>query len=363
MRPAGAASPAGQGPSRGVPRRYDPGGMGCDQGELLEVRGLTVAFDTAAGPIRPVDGVSLSVRRGETVAIVGESGCGKSLTALAILRLIDPPGRIAGGQIAFEGTDLLSLPQRRMRRLQGGRIAMIFQEPLTSLNPVLTAGRQIVEAIELHCGLGGRSARELAVRLLAEVGIGDASRRLRAYPHELSGGMCQRVMIAMALAGRPSLLIADEPTTALDATIQAQVLELLADIQRRTGMSLLLITHDLGVAARMADRVNVMYAGRVVESGVTAALLDEPLHPYTQALLRCLPRLPRTSERLEVIPGLVPSPGAFPAGCRFHPRCAVGREDPRCQTEDQPLLDVRPARRAACWKALAASRVESSSGW
>lgn len=329
--------------------------MALGQGELLRVDGLVTEFDTGDGAIRPVDGVSLSVRRGEAVAVVGESGCGKSLTALSIMRLLPPPGRVVGGEVLFDDQDLLAMPERQMRRLRGGRMAMIFQEPASALNPVLTAGRQIAEAIELHRGLRGRAARKLATELLARVGISDARRRFAAFPHELSGGMAQRVMIAMALAGKPALLIADEPTTALDVTIQAQVLGLLHDLRHETGMSLLLITHDLGVVAEAAERVYVMYAGRIAETAPTAALLAAPLHPYTQALLRCLPSLTSKTARLPAIPGAVPSPAAFPSGCRFHPRCEIGRDSQRCRSEDQRLTEVCPGHRVACWEALEAA--------
>jgi peptide/nickel transport system ATP-binding protein len=289
---------------------------------LLEVSGLTVAFDTERGPIQPVRDVSFSIDPGQTVAVVGESGSGKSVTALSILRLIpEPPGRIVGGRIAFEGRDLLARSEREMRSVRGKDIAMIFQEPMTSLNPVFTIGDQIVEAIVLHQGVNTRRAYAIAEQSLKDVGIADPGRRLGEYPHQMSGGMRQRVMIAMALSCRPKLLIADEPTTALDVTIQAQILELLRKLQREYGMAILLITHDLGVVAENADTVAVMYASRVVEFATVEDLFDRPRHPYTEGLFRSIPRLGAHSERLETIPGTVPNPARFPTGCKFHPRC------------------------------------------
>ncbi len=324
---------------------------------LLAVQDLSVEFDTDAGPVSAVDGVSLQVRRGQTVAIVGESGCGKSVTALSIMRLLPRPvGRITGGRILFtqaasdEGgggsdlqrhppgvvlprdslqQDLLTLSAREMCRIRGNRIAMIFQEPFASLNPVYTVGAQIVEAIELHRPLRGKAARAVAVEMMHQVGIPDAAERFRDYPHQMSGGMLQRVMIAMALSCRPSLLIADEPTTALDVTTQSQILELLRTLQVRAHMGVIIITHDLGVVAQIADYVYVMYAGRIVEHAPTDALFAEPLHPYTQGLMRCMPRLAGKKTRLDVIPGSVPDPTCFPPGCRFHPRCRRSTEQAR----------------------------------
>jgi oligopeptide/dipeptide ABC transporter ATP-binding protein len=338
---------------------------------LLEIRDFTLGFDTDAGLIRPVQEVSLAIHPGQTVALVGESGCGKSVTAMSVLRLIpEPPGRVLGGQIIFQGRDLLGLPEPEMRRVRGGQIAMIFQEPMTSLNPVYTIGDQIVEAIALHQGLRGRKARDLAEQALGEVGIADAHRRLDEYPHQMSGGMRQRVMIAMALSCRPRLLIADEPTTALDVTIQAQILELLGRLQRDTGMAILLITHDLGVVAENADVVAVMYASRIVECARVEDLYDRPQHPYTQGLLRAIPRLNRHMGRLETIPGVVPNPARFPSGCKFHPRCGLARtlagQAPadqrveiisgieratvlrRCCGEEPGLRQVQPDHGAAC---------------
>jgi peptide/nickel transport system ATP-binding protein/oligopeptide transport system ATP-binding protein len=293
---------------------------------LLEIKDLNIAFDTERGQIRPVRDVSLSIYPGQTVALVGESGCGKSVTALSILRLIpQPPGRMLGGQILLEGRDLLTLPEREMRDVRGKDIAMIFQEPMTSLNPVYTIGDQIVEAVMLHQGVSTRRAYEIAEQSLADVGISDPHRRVHEYPHQMSGGMRQRVMIAMALSCQPKLLIADEPTTALDVTIQAQILELLRKLQRERGMSILLITHDLGVVAENADTVGVMYASRIVEFAKVEELFDRPQHPYTEGLFRSIPKLGQYAQRLETIPGMVPAPSRFPSGCKFHPRCSRTR--------------------------------------
>ena len=293
---------------------------------LLQVSRLDVAFETNRGLIQPVRDVSFSIFPAQTVALVGESGCGKSVTSLSILRLIpQPPGRILGGQILFDGRDLLRLSEREMRSVRGKEIAMIFQEPMTSLNPVYTIGDQIVEAITLHQGVSAAAASVIAQDALHDVGIADPRRRLSEYPHQMSGGMRQRVMIAMALACRPRLLIADEPTTALDVTIQAQILELLRKLQHERGMSILLITHDLGVVAENADVVNVMYASRIVETATVEDLFDKPQHPYTEGLFRSVPKLGHEAERLVTIPGQVPNPARFPAGCKFHPRCARTR--------------------------------------
>lgn len=293
---------------------------------LLDIRNLSIAFATSRGDIYPVQDVSLSIYPGQTVALVGESGCGKSVTSLSVLRLIPtPPGKITSGQILFQGQDLLKLPESQMRSVRGGEIAMIFQEPMTSLNPVYTVGDQIVEAITLHQKVNSRQAYAIAEQALREVGIADPARRLQAYPHEMSGGMRQRVMIAMALSCRPKLLIADEPTTALDVTIQAQILELLRKLQQERNMAILLITHDLGVVAENADVVNVMYASRIVETARVEDLFDRPQHPYTQGLLRSVPRLGGQHERLETISGNVPNPSRFPPGCKFHPRCPRAR--------------------------------------
>jgi peptide/nickel transport system ATP-binding protein len=296
---------------------------------LLEIRNLTVAFDTERGaePIRPVQDVSLAIYPGQTVAVVGESGSGKSVTALSILRLVpSPPGRTLAGEILLEGRDLCKLDESQLQRVRGKEIAMVFQEPMTSLNPVYTVGDQIIEAVTLHQNVRFKEARQIAEEAMAAVGIADPRERLGAFPHQLSGGMRQRVMIAMALSCRPKLLIADEPTTALDVTIQAQILELLRKLQRERAMSILLITHDLGVVAENADVVAVMYAGRIVEYAGVEELFDHPQHPYTRGLFAAVPRLGNAAARLEAIPGTVPNPAAFPPGCRFHPRCSLTRQ-------------------------------------
>jgi oligopeptide/dipeptide ABC transporter ATP-binding protein len=288
---------------------------------LLEVSDLTTSFPSGETEIPVVDEVSFSIESGEVLALVGESGCGKSMTALSIMRLVPKPGRIRHGQIVMNGRDVRALSIPEIRRLRGHEISMIFQEPMTSLNPVVTVGKQVVEAIQLHDTADRASARKRTVELFDRVGIPDASERFDAYPHQLSGGLKQRVMIAMALSTRPTLLIADEPTTALDVTIQAQILELLRELQRETGMSILLITHDLGVVNELADRVAVMYAGRIVEMGTRLDLLRAPVHPYTQGLLRSNPALCQPGQRLPEIPGIVPAATEWPAGCRFANRC------------------------------------------
>ncbi|MGH7585691.1 MAG: ABC transporter ATP-binding protein [Gemmatimonadales bacterium] len=320
---------------------------------LLEVRDLTIEFPAREGPaVRPVDGVGFTLERGKTLALVGESGCGKSLTSLAILGLVPPPGRLAAGSaVTLEGAELTSMPPRELRAIRGRRVAMVFQDPMTSLNPVLTVGRQIGEVAELHLRLGRRQARSRAADLLREVGIADPDGRLDQYPHQLSGGMRQRVMIAIALAGEPDVLIADEPTTALDVTVQAQILELLDAIQRSRGMALLLITHDLGIVAGHADRVAVMYAGRIVEEAPTESLFAAPSHPYTIGLLASVPRIAGPPGRLQPIPGTVPSPAHWPSGCRFHPRCPEVME--RCRHDAPPPLPVGPEHGMRCWLAEA----------
>ena len=319
---------------------------------LVSIRDLSVSFTTEAGEVRAVNDVSFDIRKGRTLAVVGESGCGKSVTALSILRLIArPPGRITAGQIMFGKADLLKVAENRMRAIRGNHIAMIFQEPMTSLNPVYTVGDQIVEVIQLHQNKKGQAGWDHAVEMLKMVGIADPAQRVREYAHQMSGGMRQRVMIAMALSCWPELLIADEPTTALDVTIQSQILELLRKLQQQKNMAVLLITHDLGVVAENADEVVVMYASRVVEKASVEAIFDEPLHPYTQGLLRSLPRLGRHAERLDAIGGSVPDPLHFPTGCKFHPRCPIGSQDKRCQTQEPELREVRPGRCAACWYA------------
>ena len=323
-------------------------------GELLEVSGLRTVFDTEAGIAPAVDGIDFSINEGETVGIVGESGCGKSVTALSILRLIpSPPGRIDAGSIRFEGRDLLSLDEESMRRVRGNDVAMIFQEPMTSLNPVFTVGSQIAEPLRLHRGLSKRDAKAEAVRLLERVEIPDPARRVHDYPHQLSGGMRQRVMIAMALSCNPRLLIADEPTTALDVTIQAQILELLDSLKRDTGMAVLLITHDLGVIAEHADRVLVMYAGRIVEQGRVGDVLARPIHPYTQGLLASQPGFARPGSRLSTIRGMVPALTRLPAGCRFRDRCDFA--EPTCGQRDPALSVVEDGHSVAC--PVLASRV------
>jgi len=297
---------------------------------LLQVDRLKTHFFTDAGVLPSVDGVSFAIDTGETVGIVGESGCGKSVTAMSILRLVpSPPGRIVSGSITFDGVDLVGISERRLRKIRGNHIAMIFQEPMTSLNPVYTVGNQIIEAITLHQGLDYADARERALAMLNEVGIPSADTRIDEYPHQLSGGMKQRVMIAMALCCNPRLLIADEPTTALDVTIQAQILELLAREQRTRGMAIMLITHDLGVVAESCDRVVVMYAGRIAETGRCADIFNNPLHPYTVGLLSSLPDRTPGGERLPTIDGSVPAPLDFPSGCRFRNRCT--RASAACQ--------------------------------
>jgi oligopeptide/dipeptide ABC transporter ATP-binding protein len=319
---------------------------------LLEVESLQTQFSTSGGVVRAVDGVSWDVQEGETVALVGESGCGKSVSALSVMRLVAAPaGRIVGGRILFKGRDLLTLSEEEMRRLRGREIAMIFQEPMTSLNPVLTIGRQLTEGLEIHLGMETKAARGRAAELLALVGIPDPERRLPQYPHQFSGGMRQRMMIAMALACNPSLILADEPTTALDVTIQAQILELLKDLSRRLGVAMLIITHNLGVVARYADRVNVMYAGRIVERGTARQLYANPRHPYTLGLLKSVPRLdtPRRL-RLDPIDGQPPDLTRLPAGCAFGPRCAFRVE--RCGAEVPPLMPIDgPGHVTACWEA------------
>jgi peptide/nickel transport system ATP-binding protein len=320
---------------------------------LLEVDDLKTYFYTRDGIVRAVDGVSFTVYPGETLAVVGESGCGKSVTSLSILRLIAaPPGKIVNGRLLFQGRDLLGLTEDEMRKVRGNEISMIFQEPMTSLNPVLTIGRQIAEALVLHRGMTRREALERAVEMLALVNIPEAARRIEQYPHQLSGGMRQRVMIAMALACNPRLLIADEPTTALDVTIQAQILDLMRGLKEKTGAAIVLITHDLGVVAEMAQRVVVMYAGRKVEEAAVDDLFAHPRHPYTEGLLKSIPRLEDAQAadraRLAEIPGMVPSLNEEIAGCLFAPRCAYATE--RCRREYPPLEQKAPGHFAACWE-------------
>ncbi len=323
--------------------------MGDNQ-TLLSIKNLSTHFFTGDGVVKAVQDVSFSMTTGKTLAVVGESGCGKSVTALSILRLIpNPPGKVVNGEIFFSGRDILEVSEKRMRVIRGNHIAMIFQEPMTSLNPVYTIGEQIVEVIKLHLRKKRTEAWSHAVEMLRLVGIADPQRRAHEYPHQLRGGMRQRVMIARALSCGPKLLIADEPTTALDVTIQAQILELLKELQDQNNMSVLLITQDLGVVAENADDVVVMYASKIVETAEAVPLFSEPLHPYTQGLLRSLPKLGAKKERLEVIGGLVPDPLNFPVGCKFHPRCPIGHQDKRCQSREPQLKEVSPGRCAACW--------------
>lgn len=321
---------------------------------LLEVRDLRVTFPAAARPARPVDGVSFELERGKTLALVGESGCGKSLTSLALLRLVPAPGRIeSGSAIRLGDLDILALDDEALRGVRGRRIGMIFQDPMTSLNPVFRVGHQVAEGIRAHFPVSRREAADRAVSLLREVGIPDPVRRAREYPHQLSGGMRQRIMIAIALACEPDVLIADEPTTALDVTVQAQILEILDRLRETRGLAVLLITHDLGIVAGRADRVAVMYAGRIVEQAPTASLFERPSHPYTRGLLASVPRLSGALHRLSPIGGSVPTPDAWPAGCRFRPRCPQAFA--RC-TDDPPPLDVAQNHWMRCWLAERESR-------
>ncbi len=320
-------------------------------GPLLEVEGLSVGFHTDDGFVRVVEDVSLSLAGGQTLGLVGESGCGKSVTAQTLMRLLPmPPARIEAGRILLAGEDLVKADERRLSSLRGNRVAMIFQEPMTSLNPTFTVGAQISEALELHRDVSRAEARDRAISGLAEVGIGSPERRYDQYPHQLSGGLRQRVMIAMALACRPALLIADEPTTALDVTVQAQILDLLRQLRDDLGLSVLLITHDLGVVAEMCDHIAVMYAGRIVETGPAAAVLGRPRHPYTSGLLHSSPRGARRGQPLPTIAGTVPPPGARDAGCSFAGRCP--RADERCRAQRPPDEAVSAKQRVACWNPL-----------
>ncbi|HJQ58819.1 MAG TPA: ABC transporter ATP-binding protein [Vineibacter sp.] len=317
---------------------------------LLEVRDLKTYFHTDRGLFRAVDGISFDVDRGKTVGLVGESGCGKSVTSLSVMGLVaSPPGQVEGEAVRFDGRDVLRLSADARRQLRGGKMSMIFQEPMTSLNPVHTIGRQIVEAILAHTQMSPKAARDRAIEMLDLVRIPSPAGRFEDFPHRLSGGMRQRVMIAMALSCEPALLIADEPTTALDVTIQAQILDLLHDLQRRLGMAILIITHDLGVIAEVADEVLVMYAGKIVESAPVNALFGDPQHPYTIGLLGSIPRIDAERERLATIEGTVPSPANQPVGCRFSPRCPFA--DRRCREQPPPLRDVAAGHQVACWNA------------
>jgi peptide/nickel transport system ATP-binding protein len=319
---------------------------------LLDVKNLKTYFFTDEGVVRAVDGVDLYIDQGETLGVVGESGCGKSVTALSIMRLIpQPPGKIVEGEISYNGIDLVTLPANKLRKIRGKEISMIFQEPMTSLNPVFTCGEQIAEALRLHEGLGRRDAMDKTVDMLKLVHIPNAERRVKEYPHQLSGGMRQRVMIAMALSCNPKLLIADEPTTALDVTIQAQILDLLNELKSRLKMAVMLITHDMGVIAETAQRVVVMYAAKVAEEAAVGDLFKEPLHPYTQGLLRSIPRLDLAAterRRLETIPGTVPTlRGDIAPGCRFAPRCPFVKSV--CAEKDPVLKEVKPGHKVSCW--------------
>ena len=317
---------------------------------LLEVKNLQTHFPTRAGLVRAVDGVSFHIDKGELLGLVGESGCGKSITALSVMRLISPPGKIVAGEIVFDGQNLLAASEARMREIRGDDIAMIFQDPMTSLNPVFKVGEQIAEALRLHRKLSRHDAKLASIAAMQEVAIPDPARRVNDYPHQLSGGMRQRVMIAMALACDPKLLIADEPTTALDVTIQAQILELLNELRRTRELAVLLITHDLGVIAEVADRVAVMYTGRIVEESSVEELFARPKHPYTEGLLRSVPKLTISevgkAERLETIEGIVPSPTALPSGCHFAPRCEHRMQ--RCTEETIPLYELEGGSNVRC---------------
>ncbi|GAB4340632.1 MAG: ABC transporter ATP-binding protein [Candidatus Abyssubacteria bacterium] len=316
---------------------------------LIEVHDLKTYFYSDSKVVRAVDGVSFSVEKGKTLGLVGESGCGKSVTALSILRLIpSPPGKILSGEIIFEGRNLLKLPESAMRSVRGNDIAMIFQEPMTSLNPVFTIGYQIAEAIRLHQKVSRSEAKAIAIELLRKVKIPSPEQRYRDYPHQLSGGMKQRAMIAMAISCTPKLLIADEPTTALDVTIQAQILELMYELREEFNMSTLLITHDLGVVAESTDNIAVMYAGQIVEFASTARLFQNPKHPYTIGLLNSLPRMGEEERQLRAIEGSVPDPAGYPPGCRFHPRCDLS--DPECERVESELVMVEPGHLVRCRK-------------
>jgi oligopeptide/dipeptide ABC transporter, ATP-binding protein, C-terminal domain len=313
----------------------------------LMVKDLRTYFHTDDGIVRSVDGVDFTVLQGQTLGLVGESGCGKSITALSLLRLIPtPPGKIESGEMIFQGENLLTLSEEEMRKIRGNRISMIFQEPMTSLNPVFTVGNQLAEAMQLHQGLSDKEAVEKSIEMLRLVGIPSPEKRVTQYPFELSGGMRQRVMIAMALSCRPSLLIADEPTTALDVTIQAQILDLLKKLQQEMGTSIIMITHDLGVVAETCDQVAVMYAGKIVEYGTADEILESPKHPYTQGLLKSLPRIEAGQERLEAIEGFVPSPFDMPTGCAFAPRCLY--RTGRCEVEIPELAEIGEGRQLRC---------------
>lgn len=319
--------------------------------KILEVRDLKTYFYTEDGVVKAVDGVDFDVRRGEIVALVGESGCGKSVTSFSIMQLVGVPGKIVGGEVLFNGQDLLELPESQMRLMRGDRMSMIFQQPTSCLNPVFRVGDQIAEVLRIHRGMDNKEGWERAVHLLRTVGIPEPEKRIHSFPHELSGGMAQRVMIAMALACEPELLIADEPTTALDVTIQAQILDLMRDLQGRFGASIILITHDMGVVAEMATRVSVMYAGRIVEQTAVDTLFDTPLHPYTRGLLSSIPVMGVVKDRLDTIPGAVPNLINLPPGCKFAPRCRARLEHNLsiCTEQEPDLIEYDPDHRVRCW--------------
>jgi oligopeptide/dipeptide ABC transporter ATP-binding protein len=319
--------------------------------KILEVRGLKTYFYTEDGVVKAVDGVDFDVTRGEIVALVGESGCGKSVTSFSIMQLVGVPGKIVGGEVLFNGQNLLQLPESQMRLMRGNQLSMIFQQPTSCLNPVFRVGDQIAEVLQIHRGMDKKEGWEKAVHLLRTVGIPEPEKRVYAFPHELSGGMAQRVMIAMALACEPALLIADEPTTALDVTIQAQILDLMRDLQGKFGASIILITHDMGVVAEMASRVSVMYAGRVVEQTAVETLFDNPLHPYTHGLLSSIPVMGVVKNRLDTIPGAVPNLIDLPPGCKFAPRCLARLEHDLsiCIEREPDLVEYEPAHKVRCW--------------
>ncbi len=319
-----------------------------DEDSLLDIIGLSTRFFTGRGILPAVDDVTLSVKRNKVLGIVGESGCGKSVTALSILRLVSPPGRIVSGRIEFMGRNILELSQKEMLSIRGNEISMIFQEPMTSLNPVYTVGRQVIEALKLHQKMDARTARNKTIEMFELVGIPDASKRVDVYPHQLSGGLRQRVMIAMALSCRPRLLIADEPTTAVDVTVQAQILRLMRKLQQETQSAILLITHDLGVVAEMCDDVAVMYAGKVMEQAPVEELFENPLHPYTLGLLKSIPKLHQGNDRLYCIEGMVPNLLKLSAGCKFHPRCEFAMDI--CRQSESGLFEAKSGHLVRCWK-------------
>jgi len=321
--------------------------MQKNKNKILQVKDLKTYFFTENGIVKAVDGVDFEVNQGETLGLVGESGCGKSVTAFSTMRLLDYPGKIVGGEVFFKGEDLLKKSEKQMRQIRGKDISLIFQEPMTSLNPVLTIGFQITEALEVHFKMEKNKARNRAIELLEKVGIPIPEQRIDEYPHQLSGGMRQRAMIAMALACDPALLIADEPTTSLDVTIQAQILELMKSLLEQYNSSMIMITHDLGVIAEVADRIAVMYAGKIVEYTTTRSIFYSPLHPYTFGLLTSIPRLDMEIEKLESIPGVVPDPLHFPEGCKFHPRCVFATE--KCRKEEPPLVEIEKNHSVCCW--------------